>query len=366
MECDVLVIGGGIAGLSAAAWLTDETDVILVEAEDHLGYHTTGRSAALYTECYGDGPIRRLTLASRDYLTSHDGLTSPRPVLFVGNTSDQEALEALYQEFVGLVPSLSLISAEEVCGLCPAVRLENTSGGVYEPGAMEIDVDALQSMFAKSVRANGGRILTGSPVRSITRHGSGWRVFVGDTTITTRIIVNASGAWGDSIAKMAGVTPLDLQPLLRSVFTTTVPMETDDWPFVIDAHEQWYFKPEGPNVLGSAASELPSPPTDARPPEIDVALGIERINTMSNLSIRSVKATWAGLRTFTPDRNPAIGFDPDHEGFFWLVGQGGYGIMTSPAIGELSASLIVSDKVSQRAERFGVSSDSLAPGRFRE
>ena len=365
MECDVLIIGGGIAGLSAGAWLTEDADVVLVEAEEFLGYHTTGRSAALYTECYGDGPIRRLTLASRDYLTSHDGLTSPRPVLFVGDSNDSDRLEALYREFSDLAPSITLVSPERVCELCPAIRMENTAGGVYEPDAMEIDVDALQTMYAKRMRSNGGRILTGSLVRSIVREGSRWTVIAGDIEVNARIIVNASGAWGDAVAEMAGVTPLGLRPFLRSVFTTAVAMPTDDWPFVIGANEDWYFKPEGPNLLGSAASEILSVPTDAKAPEIDIALGIERINDRSNLAIRSVTSTWAGLRTFTQDRNPAVGFDPAHRGFFWLVGQGGYGIMTSPAVGELSASLILSSTLSERTESFGITIGSLAPERFR-
>ncbi len=365
MQTDVLIIGGGIAGLSAAAWLSEHVDVVVVEAEDMLGYHTTGRSAALYTECYGDGPVRRLTIASREFLTSGEGLTAPRPVLFVGAPGDDVAVRQLYDEFSSLVPTVELVDAARVAELCDAFEPDGTSGGVYEPLAMEIDVAALQSLYTRTARDRGTVILTGARVQSIERIGSLWVVEAGEHRIEAPVVVDAAGAWGDVVAEMAGIPPLDLRPLLRSVFVTKLPRSPAGWPFVVDAHERWYFKPEGPNLLGTAASELPSFPCDARPPELDVALGIERINAATTLEIRSVLSAWAGLRTFTPDRVPAVGFDPDHEGFFWLVGQGGYGIMTSPALGELSASLIVSGTVPDRMGEIGVNADSLAPGRFR-
>jgi D-arginine dehydrogenase len=365
VNADVVVIGGGIAGLSVAAWLAPGCDVVVVEAEDFLGFHTTGRSAALYTECYGDGPIRRLTIASREFLVSGDGLTTPLPVLFVGAPDDAHTVRELYELFSPLVPSVESVTPKRVAELCDAFQVDATSGGVYEPLAMEIDVDGVQTRYARMVRADGGLILTGARVRSIERTGSTWSIVAGDHRIAAATVVNASGAWGDTIAEMAGVEPLGLRPLLRSVFTTRPSMPSDGWPFVVDARERWYFKPEGPNLLGSAASELPSEPCDARPPEIDIALGIERINAATKLAIRSVNNTWAGLRTFTPDRVPAVGFDPVHEGFFWLVGQGGYGIMTSPAIGRLSASLILSDSVPGRLAAAGITRDSLSPARLR-
>ncbi|MCL1598829.1 MAG: FAD-binding oxidoreductase [Actinomycetia bacterium] len=365
MQTDVLVIGGGIAGLSAAAWLSAETDVIVVEAEEFLGYHTTGRSAALYTECYGDGPIRRLTIASREFLTSHDSVTSPLPVLFVGGVEDADVLDEMYEMFSPLVPTLERVSPTSVAELCAAFEPDATSGGLYEPLAMELDVDALQTLYTRTSRDNGATILTSARVRAIERVGSTWTVHAGEHQIEASIIVNASGAWGDAVAEIAGVRPLGLTPLLRSVFTTTSPMPNTGWPFVADAKERWYFKPEGPNILGSAESEIPSPPCDARTPEIDIALGIERINEATTFSIRSVNNTWAGLRTFTPDRVPGIGYDTEHDGFFWLVGQGGYGIMTSPAIGEVASSLILTDTVPQRLVDLDFTRGSVAPERFR-
>jgi D-arginine dehydrogenase len=365
MYTDVLVIGGGIAGLSAAAWLAPHSSVTVVEAEPFLGFHTTGRSAALYTECYGDGVIRRLTLASRDFLMSHEGLTESRPVLFVGEPGDSRSLDALEAEFSALVPSLERVSPRQVADLCGAFAPDATSGGVLEPLAMEIDVDALQSLYTRTVRAHGGSIVTDARVGSLRDGVDTWTVQAGGLTIDARTIVNAAGAWGDEIAIMAGLSPIGLTPLLRSVFTASVAMSTAGWPFVIDANERWYFKPEGPNILGSAASEIPVDPCDARAPELDIALGIERVNGLTSLGVRSVMNTWAGLRTFTPDRSPCVGFDPDNPRFLWLVGQGGYGIMTSPALGEVAASLVLNGALPQHIEEFGVSSESLSPVRFR-
>lgn len=365
MKTDIIIIGGGIAGLSAAAWLAPRCEVVLVEAEDFLGYHTTGRSAALYTECYGDGPIRRLTIASRDFLVSDETLTRSLPVLFVGDPDDTDVLDEMYEMYCPLVPTLERVGPAAVAALCPVIEPDATSGGIYEPLAMEIDVDALQTLYARTARNNGATIITGARVNTLERRGSSWVVGAGDQQITASVVVNASGAWGDTVAEIAGVPPLGLTPLLRSVFTTRSPTPNTGWPFVADARERWYFKPEGPNILGSAESEIPSPPCDARAPEIDVALGIERINDATKLEIRSVNNTWAGLRTFTPDRVPAVGFDPGHDGFFWLVGQGGYGIMTSPALGELSASLILTDSVPDRLAAGGITRDSLSPARLR-
>jgi D-arginine dehydrogenase len=183
--------------------------------------------------------------------------------------------------------------------------------------------------------------------------------------IDARVVVNAAGAWADQVAVLAGIAPIGLTPLLRSVFTFNAGTESAFWPLVVDAREQWYFKPEGPNVLGSGASELPSDPVDARPPEIDVALGIEKINSATTLAIRSVRNTWAGLRTFAPDRIPVVGLDPISPGFFWLAGQGGYGIKTSPALGELAASLILTDTVPDVISAFGITRESLSPERLR-
>jgi D-arginine dehydrogenase len=366
MDCDVAVIGGGIAGLSAAAWLAPRCSVVVIEAEDTLGYHATGRSAAAYTECYGSEMIRRLAKASFHYLVSEDGLTSPQPVLFVAAPDRRHRLDAVYDRYSPLVPDLERLSPSEVSTACSALGSESTAGGVREPGALNLDVHALLTGYITTVKRSGGQILTGFKPHSIERTGRRWRIASADADVTGTIVVNAAGAWGDEVAAMAGVEPLGLCPLLRSVFTFTTDHDTSDWPLVVEADVDWYFKPEGPNVLGSAASELSSPATDVRAPELDIALGIEKLNTATDFGIRSVRNTWAGLRTFTADGTPAVGFDDAVRGFFWLVGQGGYGIKTSPALGQLAAALILTGSVPESVSAFGVTSESLAPDRFRQ
>jgi D-arginine dehydrogenase len=366
MKVDVAIIGGGIAGLSAGAWLAPRCDVVILETEPTLGYHATGRSAAAYTECYGAETIRRLAQASHEYLTTTADVTSPLPVMFVADSGDPGSIADLLDRFLPLVPSLERLSPGEVVDRCPVFDPAAIAGGVLEPGALNIDVHALQSRYERTIRSSGQSIITSAPVTKIARNARGrWSIDAGDVHIDARVVVNAAGAWADQVAVLAGIAPIGLTPLLRSVFTFNAETESASWPLVVDAREQWYFKPEGPNVLGSGASELPSDPVDARPPEIDVALGIEKINSATTLAIRSVRNTWAGLRTFAPDRIPVVGFDHTTPGFFWLAGQGGYGIKTSPALGELAASLILTDAVPDAIPAFGISRESLSPERLR-
>lgn len=366
MHVDVVIIGGGIAGLSCAAYLAPRASVAVVETESSLGYHATGRSAAIYTECYGSDLIRRLSLASRTYfMDREEPLGTVHAVLFVADADNASGVDELYNTYHPLVPTIQRLSPDEVAALVPVIRAEGTAGGILEPGALNLDVHGILTSFATTARTHGCSILTASPVTQITRDDPVWQIRAGDHDITAGTIVNAAGPWGDVVATMAGVTPLGLTPLKRSAFTFDPGTEAGDWPFVVDAREQWYMKPEGPHVLGSAASEIPQEPSDARPDEMDVALGIERINESTTLSIRSIKNQWAGLRTFTHDRNPAAGFDNEVGGFFWLVGQGGYGIHTSPALGYTAASLLVDRVVPESIARYGVTKEMLDPGRLR-
>lgn len=369
MHVDIAIIGGGIAGLSCAAYLAPRASVIVIEAEPTLGYHATGRSAAIHTECYGAELIRRLSLASRPYFVDRDEpLGTPLPVLFVAAHDNTDAVENLYNAYHPLVPTIQRLSPEEVTALAPVILPHMTSGGILEPGGLNLDVHGILTSFATTARNHGCRILTGSRVSEITRNPSGWWMRAGDRDLTAGTIVNAAGPWGDAVATMAGIEPLGLTPFKRSAFTFDPGVPAGDWPFVVDAAEQWYMKPEGPHVLGSAASEIPQAPSDARPDEIDIALGIERINESTTLAIRSIKSQWAGLRTFTPDRTPAAGYDDEEGGggFFWLVGQGGYGIHTSPALGATAAGLLLDGSVPENVARYGVTAEMLHPGRLRK
>jgi len=366
MHVDVAVIGGGIAGVSCAAYLAPRSSVAVIEAETTLGYHTTGRSAALYTECYGTDPIRRITLASKAYFVDRDEpLGTPRSLLFVAPPGETDVLGEFYETFSSLVNDLELLTPEEVSGMVEAISPDMTAGAILEPGAMDLDVHGILTSFATTVRSNDGSILTGAAATEIQRVGSGWRVRAGEHIVTADIVVNASGAWGDQVAAIAGVDAIGLTPLKRSAFTFDPGFGTRDWPMVVDTGEQWYLKPEGPHLLGSAASEIPEEPGDARHDEIDIALGIERINEATTLAIRSIKNQWAGLRTFTSDRIPVVGFDARVTDFFWLVGQGGYGIHTSPGMGAMSAGLILDGRVPDDVARYGVTAEMFDPSRLR-
>jgi D-arginine dehydrogenase len=366
MEVDVAVIGGGIAGLSAAAFIAPSTSVVVLEMESTLGYHSTGRSAALYTECYGAEPIRRLALASKPYFVQGaEPFGTQRGVLFVAPQGDPSAIDNFYATYSPLVPDLERLPPHAVADLIEVIGSDDTAGAVLEPRALDLDVHAILTSYATTVRNNRGTILTSARATSIDQHDGIWHIDAGNHVISATTLVNATGAWGDETAVLAGVPTIDLSPLKRSAFTFDPGIDTGSWPMIVDTSETWYMKPEGPHLLGSAASEIPQEPSDAKHDEIDIALGIMRITEATHLVIRTVKNQWAGLRTFTSDRVPAVGFDPATPGFFWLVGQGGYGIHTSPAIGQLAAGLIVDGTVPKDLSDHEITADMFDPGRLR-
>lgn len=365
MDVDAAIVGGGIAGLSCAASLSSRASVAVIEMETSLGYHATGRSAAIYTECYGAEPIRRLTLASKPYfLDRPDPFGARRGVMFLAPVGRGNLISEFYHSFSPLVPDLTVLSPREVADLVSVIDEGSTSGAVLEPGALDLDVHGILASYSATARAHGATILAGAPAQSVTRNNGRWCISAGEVEISAAVVVNAAGAWGDRVASLCGVEPIGLTPLKRSVFTFDSGLATTDWPMIVDISETWYMKPEGPHLLGSAASEIPQEPSDARHDEIDVALGIQRITTATALHIRSVKSQWAGLRTFTSDRVPAVGRDPHVDSFFWLVGQGGYGIHTSPAMGALASGLILDDQVGDDLSDFGITRQMFDPSRF--
>lgn len=366
MGYDVAVIGGGVAGMSVAAHLAPHVHVVVLEAESILGHHSSGRSAALYTECYGPGIVPQLTMASRSFFLHRDRpLATPRGVLFVGTEAQMSTTDALHDRFSQTVDHLERVGHDRALELVPALDSNPQWSGIHEPGAMDIDIHGLESAYRTAVRSHDGDIHLDARVVSMDRTPSGWIVTTTGAHTEADLVVNAAGAWGDVVAKMAGVMPLDLLPLRRSAFLTGGRTGSAHWPMVVDVDEQWYMKPEGPNLLGSAASEIPSVPGDARADELDIALGIERINAATTLGIRSVSSTWAGLRTFTADRLPAVGFDPDDHSFLWLVGQGGFGIKTSPAMARAAAGLVLDRSMPADLVAAGITESVLSPGRFR-
>ncbi len=344
--------------------------MLLLEQESTPGYHTTGRSAALYTEAYETGPVRLLVLASKAHLESppsgfSDGpLLTPLPTLFLARPDQLDVLDAIEADVSGVV-AVERLASHETVAVCPAIRLEYAGGGLLEPDSMEIDVHALHQGFLAGARRRGALVATGSPVTSMSSDGRGVSVQAGSEQVSAGVVVDAAGAWSDAVGEMAGAARKGLQPYRRTALTfPAADLDITGWPMVVDADEDFYFKPEGDRFMGSLAEETPMEPHDVRPEEIDVALAVERINKATTLGIRHVSGTWAGLRTFAPDRRPVVGFDPDVDRLFWLAGQGGYGIMTSPAMARLTASLITENAVPEDLANMGFTAESVSPARF--
>jgi D-arginine dehydrogenase len=349
-RADVAVVGAGIAGASVAAALAEGgASVVLLEAEARPGHHTTGRSAAVFTENYGNAPVRRLTVASRAFLTRPpDGFTDaallhPRGALWVADDEQLPRLDAIATEAQRLVPSVRRIDAAEALERCPALDPTVVAGAVLEPEAQDIDVDALLQGYLRSARRHGGRLIAGARVTGLHRAGAEWQLTTtaGDAEAAT--VIDAAGAWADEVAALAGARPLGLTPLRRTAFLFDPPDGVDAraWPLVIDADERCYFRPEGGRLMGSPADETPSPPVDARPEELDVALGLDRLGRLLGRELTHASNPWAGLRTFAPDRTPVVGPDPSVDGFVWLAGQGGYGIQTAPAMAAAAAAHVL-------------------------
>lgn len=374
MEYDVAVIGAGIAGASAAAVIAETRSTILLEREMQPGYHASGRSAAMFTETYGNRAIRALTMASRPFLAAPPQgfaaapILSERGALFVGGEAECDLLAEIHETAHRLVPSVRRVTADEVLAKVPAFRREEVAGGVFEPEAMDIDTNGLLQGYLRQLRAHGGTLAVDSEVLALQRNPSGWRVETRNATITAQLVVNAAGAWADDIARMAGAQPRGLEPKRRTAFLFQPPQhyETGKWPLAIGAREDFYFKPDAGNLLVSPADETPSAATDAQPEEIDIAIAADRVMAMTHFDIRHITHKWAGLRTFAPDKTPIVGFDPVVPGFFWLAGQGGYGFQTSPALAGLAADLVAGRPLAAGVRELGLTAEMLSPARLPE
>ena len=366
---DIVVVGGGIAGISAAFALAQRgMQVAVVEREETLTAHSTGRSAAQFLASYGEPANRRLSAASRAFLDSDaDGLADsavlvPRNVLWVAPHAFEGHLDERIEANRVTATECEPLDVELTIAICSALDPQWLAGGVIEYGGFDIDVAELHQAYVRGARALGVTILREHGARGLARSGSTWHVDTTAGAFSCEVVVNAAGAWADEVAVLAGARALGMRPLRRTVFTFSTTYDADGWPLVIAADETFYFKPEGPGqLLGSPADEHPDSPCNARPREIDVAMGIDAVNQATRLEIRSVRSTWAGLRTFAPDRVPVVGFDPDVVGFFWCAGQGGTGIQTAPAIASLTADVICGDEPTAAAEDLVA---ELSPRRF--
>ncbi len=335
---DFLVVGGGVAGASAGYFLSACGSVTLLDMESALGYHSTGRSAALFSEYYGNRAVRALTAASRAFLTepppgfAGGPLLTPRGVVALGPKGAEETFERVLAAGLTAPTPVREIDADEVLRHCPIVRTGYFSRAMIKPAAMDIDVDLLHQGFVKGIRANGGTVVTGAKVRGLTRRDGLWHAATGAGEFSAPVVVNAAGAWADEVAALAGVRPAGLTPLRRTAFLADPPdgVETAHWPMVADVTETFYIKPESGKLLVSPADTTPLPPCDARPDDLDVAIAIDRVHEATTLSIRSVKHAWAGLRTSAADDTPVVGRAPDAPGFVWSAGLSGYGVQTRP------------------------------------
>ncbi|MEJ2175887.1 MAG: FAD-binding oxidoreductase [bacterium] len=369
---EIAIVGAGIAGASAAYFLAPKARVIVLEREDQPGYHTTGRSAALFSETYGNASVRSLTRASRAFyrappagFAAHPLLT-PRGVVFFGQKEHGLLLEAQAGELRATGGRVEWLKPEEVLARVPALRPEWAAVGLLEPDAEDIDVHALLIGFLRGARAAGAPLVADAALEAMDHDGHRWRLHTHAGEIRADIVVNAAGAWADEVATLAGATPLGLAPLRRTaiVFECARHTDTARWPATVDATEDFYFRPEAGRMLASPADETPSPPCDAQPEELDVALLIDRLQAATTFDIARINSRRAGLRTFAPDRSLVAGFDAERPGFFWLAGQGGYGIQTAPAMGQLVAALVKGETLPQPLAEAGVDPSTLDPRRF--
>jgi len=355
---DIIVIGGGIAGTSVAARLAPDASVTLLEAEEALAFHASGRSAALYETNYGLSSTVALSKASGAYFReAHGGYLSPRGFLLVARDGERAEFEADAAKI-----QLDEISPAEARDIMPILDLGQVAHAAYHADAWDIDTDRMIQDFAREVRAHGGEVLTRAKVSGIERLSGGWRVTTPHGAHEARLIVNAAGPWVDEIAKLAGVAPIGFTPLRRSMARIPAPggHELGGWPMVFGVGESWYAKPDAGSLIVSPAEEDPQPPMDAWADDMVLAEGLARYEEMVSEPVTRLEANWAGLRTFSPDRHLCIGFDAAERGFFWHAGQGGYGFQTAPAASRLAADLILG----RASEMDAAITARLSPERF--
>jgi D-arginine dehydrogenase len=364
-DFDIAVIGAGMAGATAAAFLSADRRVALIEAEEVAGYHTTGRSAAIWIQNYGPPDVRELTRLSRSfYLTPPSGfagvaLIRPRAVLLLATEAQMPDLDAALAASRGMRRA----TVQEAHAIVPALRPGYLAGAALEDDAFDLDVAAIHQGFLRMLRSSQGVLGLRSRAGRIERRAGVWEVVTqSDDVFRAPVVVNASGAWGDEVARIAGVAPLGLQPRRRTAaIVDPSPFDVSDWPMIIDVNEGWYARPEArTRLMVSPADATPTHPHDVQPEEIDVAIGVDRMQQALDIAVRRVEHSWAGLRTFTPDGSLAFGWDPRVEGFFWCVGQGGYGIQTAPAAGRLVADLVLGRDPGPAAMLM----PAIAPARF--
>ena len=361
---DVVVIGGGIAGLSVAARLAAQVKVIVLEGESAPGYHSSGRSVAFAHYGLGNEPVRTLTALSMGELAEHGAV---HPALHIAQSHETAALDALEDVHRQYRCDYARIGADEARALMPALRPEACAAALVDHGSLKLDTHAMLQSHAASLKSAGGTLVTGAQVTAITREGAGWRVETGGEDYAAPILVNAAGAWADVIAALAGAPPIGLQPRRRSVISFAAPdgQDVSAWPFTKTVGEGFYLLPEGRGqVLASSMDQTPCAPCDAAPEELDIAIAADRVEQATTLPIRRISHSWAGLRSFAPDELPVIGHAAHAAGFVWCAGQGGAGFQTAPALSRIAAAAVLGLPFPKDCTQAGLAFETFAPARL--
>jgi D-arginine dehydrogenase len=374
-SADFLVIGGGIAGISAAAGLARHGHVIVLEAEEAFGYHSSGRSAAFYHFGIGNSTVRGLTAYSRPFFEQPPGgfcdraLCRPTPALFIARADMVEALDELEAQMRRYSDAIERADEARMKALLPVLKFgeEGVVAGSIDHGGRRLDADALQQSYLRGIRRLGGETIGRARAAAVSRGNGSWQVAVesGDS-FSAPVLVNAAGAWADRVAAMAGVRPLGLEPKRRTVIQFDPPegVDVSGWPFTKSAVDDFYMLSEAGQLLASPVDEVPSEPVDAQPDDYDLALAAWKVEQYTTLTLPRIRHRWAGLRSFVPDRVPTAGFAPDAEGFVWLAGQGGYGLQTAPAMADIVEALVTGSPWPERLAALGVAPDLVGPDRL--
>lgn len=356
----IVVVGGGMAGVTIAAELSTRHEVTLLEMENQLAYHTSGRSAAMYLASYGNDVVRNLTAASLDafHRISRDAgrdVLTPRPLLTIFGHDDVGCVAGELEANPGTVA----LTADEQRVIAPYLDLDVVEAATLDNSGFDIDVSAVHQAYLVRLKENGGRVTTAAEVHEV-RTGADFTVVTERESIEADLVVNAAGAWGDVVADRAGCERVGLVPKRRTIATSRLARAIDPGPIILGYPEEFYFRVDTGSILLSPADETPSEPCDARPEEMDIALAIEAVNTVTNLDIRSIDSKWAGLRTFAVDKSPVVGSRKGEDGFFWFCGQGGYGIQMAPGLASLAADIINGEVAGTDADTV----TAMSPDRF--
>ncbi|WP_217358533.1 NAD(P)/FAD-dependent oxidoreductase [Ruegeria atlantica] len=372
---DIAIIGGGIAGTSVAYFLAGQRSVVLLEQETSLGYHSTGRSAAEFTRRFHSEITGRLTRASAGFLTAPpDGfaevdLLRPRGNLLIADTNKADHLNDVFERETHNTPQdappVELLRVDQALEKVPFLDPGWVKAAFYDPDCWDVEVENLLQGYARGAKQAGTDFRQDCTVSNARRETDHWVLDTCGGEVRARIVVNAAGGWADTIARILGAAPLGIVPHRRTAISVKITeYDVSDMPEVNEIDELFYFKPDAGQLMVSPADETPVDPHDAWPEELDVAYAAHYLSECSTLEVDHIAHSWAGLRTFAKDRLPVIGHSGTTDGLFWLAGLGGYGIQTSPAVGQIAAAQLLGTALPDTAVQAGISVSSFSPSRF--